>query len=321
MTSATCRICRATGEHERFVVREMMFGLRETFEYFRCGACRCLQIAEFPADLARFYPRDYYSLAVSNSDRPRNPLLRALRKARNEHALTGKGRLGGWLASRFPYPELASLSRVPGLSRASRVLDVGCGTGVLIRALADHGFRDPLGLEPFIERELEYPNGARVVRRTLEEAQGQWNVVMFHHSFEHLADPAGALRHAARLMAPGGCCIVRTPVMPSVAWEEFGEHWVSLDAPRHLYIHSVESLKLLATAAGLAMREVVYDSTALQFWGSEQYRQDIPLRSARSYYMDPKSSIFTKSQIQAFRSRATMLNSDRRGDQAAFYLA
>jgi len=77
---------------------------------------------------------------------------------------------------------------------------------------------------------------------------------------------------------------------------------------------------VLAKQAGWEILQVVYDSTAFQFWGSEQYQRDIPLLDPRSYQVNPAASIFTRADIAAFESRARKLNEDGRGDQACFYL-
>ena len=54
-----CRICGNKEGNAPFEAREMMFGTRERFTYFECNSCGCLQIAEIPDDLARFYAADY----------------------------------------------------------------------------------------------------------------------------------------------------------------------------------------------------------------------------------------------------------------------
>jgi hypothetical protein len=59
--SMKCRICGNPVGNREYVAREMMFGLRDSFVYFQCAECRCLQIAEFPADMSRYYPASYYS--------------------------------------------------------------------------------------------------------------------------------------------------------------------------------------------------------------------------------------------------------------------
>ena len=44
----------------------------------------------------------------------------------------------------------------------------------------------------------------RVERKPLEELDGSFDVIMLHHSFEHMPDPVSTLRALKRLCAPGG---------------------------------------------------------------------------------------------------------------------
>src|SRR5206468_2718584 len=60
-TPSRCRLCGNDAGNRAFVAREMMFGLREAFDYFECAACGCLQIAQVPRDLSKYYPPQYYS--------------------------------------------------------------------------------------------------------------------------------------------------------------------------------------------------------------------------------------------------------------------
>ncbi len=135
---------------------------------------------------------------------------------------------------------------------------------------------------------------------------------MFHHSLEHVPDQLQTLRRARELMAPGGWCIVRIPVASSYAFKHYGVHWVQLDAPRHYFVHTTDSMSRLAAAAGLKLDHVIHDSTALQFWGSEAYRRDVPLGEARR--------LFSRSEMGGFERRAQALNRRGEGDQACFYL-
>ena len=59
--SGCCRTCGAALLERPVLTKEMMFGTRETFEYHECSGCGCLQIAEYPADIARHYPSGYAS--------------------------------------------------------------------------------------------------------------------------------------------------------------------------------------------------------------------------------------------------------------------
>lgn len=56
-----CRLCGSRADHKVYYVKEMYFGTRQEFEYFECERCQCLQIAEIPEDLGKFYGKEYYS--------------------------------------------------------------------------------------------------------------------------------------------------------------------------------------------------------------------------------------------------------------------
>jgi hypothetical protein len=135
-----------------------------------------------------------------------------------------------------------------------------------------------------------------------------------------VADPLETLQSASRLLSKAGVCLIRIPTVSSYAWKHYGADWVQLDAPRHFFLHSTESLEILSERAGLKVVDVVYDSEGFQFWGSEQYRRNIPLLSPQSYMTNPSRSIFSDSQIREFEDRAQQLNLEKQGDQAAFYL-
>jgi len=312
-----CRVCFNEKENKHYRLREMMFGSREEFDYLECSNCKCLQIIDIPASMSKYYRDEYHSFAPLP---PQHRLRRFLSRARNSFALTNVGVLGKILSRYHPaHIPLKSLSPLQ-LDHGARILDVGCGAGMLLNALGDLGFTSLVGIDPFLTADVEYENGVQLFKKTIDQIDGEFDVIMFHHSFEHLADPRAALKAVNRLLAPGGDCILRIPTVSSYAWKHYGVNWVQLDAPRHFYIHSLESVKVLADHAGLELSEVVYDSTAFQFWASEQYALDIPLYDSRSYAVAPQASYFTKEQIAVFERRARELNQAKLGDQAAFYL-
>ena len=92
--------------------------------------------------------------------------------------------------------------------------------------------------------------------------------------------------------------------------------WVAIDAPRHFFLHSLKSIEMLATEAQLTIREIVCDFEELHYWGSEQYRRDIPLFDERSVCVNPSKSIFSKKDIKSFEERAELV-----GGQISVFLA
>jgi SAM-dependent methyltransferase len=297
--------------------REMMFGMRDAFEYVVCSECRCVQIARVPENSSRYYPPGYYAFAPP---RRRGP-IRAFRQRCHAAHLLGRPNPLGWLSTRrHGVPPAVEYLRTSGISRHQSVLDVGSGSGARLLDLQAYGCTRLIGVDPFIERDIDYGNGVRILKRQLEEYHGRHDLVTLHHTFEHMRSPLRVLQCIRVVLNPGGVLLLRTPVASSEAFETYGADWVQLDAPRHLYLHTRKSMDLLARQAGLVILQVVYDSTAFQFWGSEQYRRDIPLLDPRSYQVDPASSVFTRAQIADFEARARRLNEEGRGDQACFYL-
>ena len=311
-----CRICENSAGNEAYEVAEMMFGTRDRFGYFRCAACGCLQIADYPENVARYYGPDYYAYRA----RTDSTLDRFRSRLRDRYAVGGRGPVGRYLYNRDPNKSLANLASVLG-DRSRSILDVGCGSGALLRTLDAIGFHDVLGADPLIDDEIRFGRRGRVLKKSHTELDGAFDVVMFHHSFEHLPRPRDMLAHAARLLAPGGTCVIGLPLADSFAWDHYGVDWVQLDAPRHLYLHTAGSLQRLADAAQLTIVKTIYDSTAFQFWGSEQYRRGMPLvdeRSLAKHVID--GSLFSRADVEGYVRRAAELNAEGRGDQALFFM-
>ncbi|OAT81219.1 hypothetical protein A6M21_11370 [Desulfotomaculum copahuensis] len=314
-----CKICDNFVEKSSlFNVQEMMFGYKDTFSYFQCPKCGCLQIAEVPFDMSKYYPPDYYSY----NDISFGMLANKARRLRNYYAVFNKGFLGKLIYAKYPYTNMRSLYELD-LNIKSFIMDVGCGNGLLLKDLKDIGFLNLLGIDPYIKKDIKYDNDVSVLKRDIydiENVAGKFDLIMFHHSFEHIVDPIMTLQTVSGMLKGGGVCLIRIPTVSSYAWEHYGVNWVQLDAPRHFYLHSIDSIKWLAEISGFILTKVTYDSTAFQFWGSEQYLNDIPLISNRSYCVNPSNSLFTMADIRKFIKKANILNSEMRGDQAAFYL-
>jgi SAM-dependent methyltransferase len=145
----------------------------------------------------------------------------------------------------------------------------------------------------------------------LHEMSGEFDLVMLHHTLEHMPHQQEALTQVAGLLRSGGMCLVRIPVLPNEAWNRYRENWVQLDAPRHLYIHTPDSLCRVAVRAGLTLECTEFDSTELQFTGSELYARDRPLSQLNGAFSD--------RELRTYRAEAARLNAAGRGDQAAFY--
>ncbi len=314
-----CGICGNEKSNRLHYPREMMFGWGEVFEYLECGHCGCLQITQVPADLGRYYPHDYYSYKPPKDKRQPQWVLR-LRQMRTRAFLGEPSALGALLALVSRRPEHFEWFSRGRVTLDSRIVDVGCGGGGLLLKLQREGFRDLLGVDPFIERDIDYGNGVRVLKKTLAELEPPFDFLMLHHSFEHMPDCLGTLRELRRLVREGGTLLLRVPVADSFARRKYGIHWVAWDAPRHLYLHTVKSLHVAASATGFEVAEVTYDSSRSQFIGSELYLRGVAFQQAGPYHAGREKAAFSAAEWSGFQRAAAELNARRDGDTACFYL-
>jgi SAM-dependent methyltransferase len=140
--------------------------------------------------------------------------------------------------------------RLARIAPPGRVLDVGTGDGALLDALGRQG-REALGLERESSR-------ADVAELDLTEVDGEWAAIVFWHSLEHLPNPAASLARAAELLVPGAVLVVAVPNSASLQARLFGERWLALDLPRHLFHFTAAALRERLRALGLRVERVGY---------------------------------------------------------------
>ena len=99
------------------------------------------------------------------------------------------------------------------ISFGSRILDVGCGTGKFLGHLNRIGFKNLYGLDPFLREDITYPEGVKVWRKSICDIHMTFDLIMFHHSFEHMSDPLEMLRAVNRNLSGHGLCVIRIPVV------------------------------------------------------------------------------------------------------------
>ena len=312
----TCKICNNNSNNQILNVREMYFGTREVFEYLECSNCGCLQLLNPPNDYSSHYPKDYFTFQQKHEGRIKS----ILNRYRDKAAMGEKSFLGNILYKKFGEPTYISRLKIAEVGLNDSILDVGCGKGILLHKMKESGFENVLGIDPFIDETIIYPNGLKIIKKNFNELEGKFDFIMFNHSFEHMENPFEVMNQSNRLLNKNKFLLVRIPVADSYAFKHYRENWCSLDAPRHLFLHTKKSIELLAKESGFEIKKINYDSRSWQLWGSEQYSKNISLMDERSYYINPRKSIFTKNEIDEFENQVLELNKNGEGDQAEFYL-
>lgn len=311
-----CTVCNNLINNKILKVREMYFGTREEFDYLECANCGCLQLLNPPKDFSVHYPKEYFTYNQTHESKIKS----LLNKFRDRAAMGEKTFIGNILLKKFGEPTYISRLKIAGVGFNDSILDVGCGKGILLHKMKESGFKKVLGIDPFIDESITYKNGLKILKQNFLKFKGKFDFIMFNHSFEHMENPLEVIRHSNVLLNNNKFLLIRIPVADSYAFKHYRENWSSLDAPRHLFLHTKESIKILAESSGFEIKKINYDSRSWQLWGSEQYKKDIALMDERSFYINPAKSIFSKNEIVSFEKQTEELNKKQEGDQAEFYL-
>jgi SAM-dependent methyltransferase len=257
------------------------------------------------------YPSDYHS-----SEKP-NAVVKAAEKRRNSYILFKKSILGRIIYRRHPEALFELLGKA-SVSRDSRVLDVGCGAGLLLDRLRDVGFTNLLGIDPYVK--VFADRGIRIEKKTIEDLtdDDKFNVIIFNHSFEHVSDPLRTLQKVSKLLAQDGVCVIRMPLKTDLFWNRYGNSWYGIQAPQHFTIHTIKSFELLAEKTELIVEDTILYTEWDMIARSEKYARDIPSRLPDSHKLT--RTVFSARQIREFKKLAKELSSAGRGDIAVFCL-
>lgn len=269
-----CRICGAEGDFDSYLVKEMMNNTGDEFEYFVCPECTCLQIGEVPEKLGDYYGETYYSFDHKGSE--------------NEV---------------YDSP----------VTDHTKVLDVGCGSGEWLHEQAMAGMDNLFGCDPFIDRDINYGERVYIKKCAITEIEGDgtFDVVRMWDSLEHMTDPENALVQAKRLVKAGGIIGLSVPTFPNIAFDMFETYWYQLDAPRHIFLPSLQTIKYLADKTGFEITGCEYDSKAGQILVSFFYQHGI---CARDITDELAARYFSQEEIRKLQELSEQANKDHRGD-------
>jgi SAM-dependent methyltransferase len=211
------------------------------YDFLRCINCSSATIYPLPSqeEIHLLYPENY-----------------TFKKGRGKNILNVLLNFIEWHLFYNPIfnHRVKTFMRVTGL-RSGLILDVGCGSGILMKKLSDRGFNVE-GVE-ISESDIDYVReafGYNVFHGTLKEAglkENYYDAVILFYLLEHLFNPAEAGKEIFRILKPGGWIVVAVPLIDSWQATFFREKWSQIaEAPRHISIPSKKGITGLLLEAG-----------------------------------------------------------------------
>ncbi len=143
---------------------------------------------------------------------------------------------------------------------AARALDVGCGDGYYVRALAALGWHS-VGLErsPRRARNAQHIAGQAILLADAHmppTAPGAFHLITLWHVLEHLPDAHRALVVLRACLAPGGSLLVEVPNRASVQARALGHRWLHLAPDAHVWHFTPQTLRRTLSRAGFIVLRV-----------------------------------------------------------------
>ena len=231
--SGPCPLCGADNS-------AFLFG-KNTYRYVRCRSCGLVFVNPMPsaAEIETIYADPLY---FAN---------------RNEWAYG----YNDYFGERDFYTALfdrrvRQLEQALGVTdgRGRRLLDVGCAAGFLLDVAAERGW-EVAGVE-LSRHAAAFANEriGNVVRNgTLEAARfdsDSFDAVVMLDIVEHVPDPVGLLREAARVLKPGGILLLSAPNVRSISARLAGRRWFHFKRD-HVVLFSSPTLLQALEAGGL----------------------------------------------------------------------
>lgn len=207
----TCPLCESSSTRPRPGYQHIT---ADKWSLYQCSSCGTSFINPMPDSktLAKYYDKDYYG--------------------------SGEGKFLSSVEGIVAFFRYLRARTIRRLIPAGRVLDVGCGRGLMLKFLKSRGY-EVHGVElDTVAAARARNNLNQEIFHTLEEPvqclPQQYQAICFWHSLEHLPEPGKTLRTADRLLAPEGVLVISAPHMESLQSRLSGQSWLHLDLPRHL---------------------------------------------------------------------------------------
>ena len=222
----------------------------DTFDVVACENCGLVRTKQVPTELSRWY-EEHYSKAQQIFQHSEHAT-----KSSSTYQLLDRLGITTMVRNFNLNHHRFIASQIPA---TGRVLEVGCGTGEILRLLKSKG-AEVFGIEPHPDSaEATRRHGIRVIcdkAESLENLGDVFDTVLFSFALEHTQDPLTALKLARQVLADTGKLFVFTHNFNCLSRYLFGQSWSGWHLPYHTYLFTKDMLHRMLTKAGFCVTSV-----------------------------------------------------------------
>lgn len=210
---------------------------RETFPIVQCEKCTLLFTNPRPKEeaLGGYYESEEYISHTNSTEGLFNKAYQAIRQITIKQKIKILGKAKGEL------------------------LEIGCGTGELLKACQDKGWNCK-GVEPNAKARTHASEALKLkIKQNTSELkleENSQNRIMLWHVLEHLPNLNETIDQLSKWLHPKGQLIIAVPNPNSADAQHYQEKWAAYDVPRHLSHFTKESMRSLLKQHQLKIKEI-----------------------------------------------------------------